>query len=173
MTLARLLAGQVAKRLLFSGGSKEITVTATQSGGEKIKAIMAQAEKQRRSKIKVGIFPESEYEDGTKTAEVGAIQEFGDPQDGIPERPYFRQAVAEIERDLPKQMRGIIDPKTMEISERNAARIGRYAAGVIRERIRAIKNPPNAPATLARKNGDNPLIDRGELHDAIDWQRER
>ena len=44
---------------------------------------MAQAEKQRRSKIKVGIFQggTSEY-DGRqhKIANIAAIQEFGDPQ---------------------------------------------------------------------------------------------
>ena len=175
MTLARTLLTRIIVPAIANAGKggKGFEVTATQSGGHKIREIMDRAERQRRARLKVGIFSDSEYEDGEKVANVGAIQEFGSPEAHIPERPYFRQAVAEIERDLPKQMRGIIDPTTMEISERNAARIGSYAAGVIRDRIRALKSPPNAPYTLTRKSGANPLQDTGELENAVDWERER
>ena len=148
------------------------TTNVSTKGGDKMKAIMDRAERNRNRKIKVGIFPSSEYPDGEKVANIGAIQEFGSPDANIPERPFFRQAIAEIERDLPKQMRGIIDPQTMEISEHNAARIGRFAADIIRTRIRDLRNPANSAFTLSRKQGENPLVDTGELEAAIDYEVE-
>ena len=53
------------------------TTTVSSKGGAKLKAVLAQAEKQRAKKIKVGFFSTSEYEDGTKTATVATIQEYG------------------------------------------------------------------------------------------------
>ena len=90
------------------------TTSVKTKGGKKIKAIMAKAEQNRGKKIKVGFFSASAYPDGTKTALVAAAQEFG--LAGLPERPFFRQAIAIIGKELPRQLRGIINPETMEIS---------------------------------------------------------
>ena len=73
------------------------TTTVSTKGGAKLKAVLAQAEKQRAKKIKVGFFSTSEYEDGTKVATGAAIQEYG--LAGNPERPFFRQAIAELEQE--------------------------------------------------------------------------
>ena len=149
------------------------TSSARITGGHKLKAVLDRAEKnkgKRVKEIKVGFFPDAEYPDGTKIAAVAAINEYG--LGSALERPFFRQAIAEIERDLPKAMRGIINPETMEISERNAARIGSFAAGIIRARIQDLRYPPNAESTVILKGGSNPLVDSGEMRDAVDWQSE-
>ena len=71
---------------------------------------------------------------------------------------------------MPKQLRGIVNPETMEISAANAARIGRFAVEMIQSRIKDLKDPENAESTLIVKRGDNPLVDTGELHDAVDYE---
>ena len=146
------------------------TTSVKTKGGKKIKAIMAKAEQNRGKKIKVGFFSASAYPDGTKTALVAAAQEFG--LAGLPERPFFRQAIAIIEKELPRQLRGIINPETMEISAGDAARIGRFAVDTIQARINDLTDPKNAETTILRKGSDNPLVDTGELHDAVDYEAE-
>ena len=142
------------------------TTTVSSKGGAKLKAVLAQAEKQRAKKIKVGFFSTSEYEDGTKVATVAAIQEYG--LAGNPERPFFRQAIAELEQDLPKQLRGLVNPQTMTVDAATAARIGQFAVETIQARIRDLKQPPNAPSTV--KRGDSPLVDTGEMLAAVDHE---
>ena len=57
-------------------------------GGDKLKAILAKAEQNRASKAKVG-FMGGKYPDGTSLAAVAAAQNYGVPEQGIPERPFF------------------------------------------------------------------------------------
>ena len=146
-----------------------ITSGISSKGGKKLEAVLKKAEQRGVSKVKVG-FLGGRYPDGTPDAVVAAANEYG--LGGLPERPYFRQAIAELEQELPKQLRGIINPETMEISAGDAARIGAYAAGVLRDRIDALKDPENAASTIELKGSDNPLVDTGHLGDAVSWEAE-
>ncbi len=138
-------------------------------GGKRLEAIMKRAEQPRRSKVTVGIFPGSKYPDGTPVALVGALHEFGlGPR--LPERPWFRQSIAELERDLPNKLKDILDPQTLTISTIEATRIGEYAKSVIQGRIADLQEPPNAPSTILLKGSDSPLQDTGQLHDAVDYE---
>ena len=146
-----------------------ITTSISSKGGAKLKAVLDKAEQSRGKRVKVG-FMGGKYADGTPDAVVAAANEYG--LGGLPERPYFRQAIAELEKELPKQLRGIINPETMEISAGDAARIGAYAAGVLRDRIDTLKDPENAASTIELKGSDNPLVDTGHLGDAVSWEVE-
>ena len=68
-----------------------------------------------------------------------------------------------MREDLPRVLLRTIDPSTLTVSHREAQVIGRWAIGIIEDRARALQEPPNAPYTLERKEGDNPLIDSGRL----------
>ena len=142
----------------------------TTKGGGKLKAILDRAEKAkgRKSEIRVGFFSDKKYDDADQTplATVAAIQEFG--LAGNPERPFFRQAIAELERTLPRQLRGLVNPETMDVDAATAARIGQIAAQTIRDRIVALRDPANAETTV--KRGDNPLVDSGQMHGAVDYE---
>ena len=146
------------------------TTSVSTKGGAKLKAVLAAAEKQRRKSVKVGFFSTAKYDDGTPVAAVAAINEFGLAE--TPERPFFRQAVAELERGLPKELRGIIDPLTMDVSDADAHRIGAYAAGVLRDRIDALKDPANAQSTIELKGSSNPLVASEKLKDSADYEVE-
>lgn len=49
------------------------------------------------------------------------------------------------------------------------ADIGRHMARDVQARIASMHSPHNAPATIARKGKDNPLMDTGALYRAISW----
>ena len=138
----------------------------TTKGGKKLEATLAKAEQARRKSVKAGFFSSAEYDDGTKVATVAAIQEFG--LAGNPERPFFRQAIAELERTLPRQLRGLVNPETMDVDAATAARIGEFAVQTIRDRIVALRDPANAETTI--KRGDNPLVDSGQMLAATDYE---
>ena len=97
---------------------------------------MAKAEQNRRKQVKVGFFASAKYEkranpfvqarnegfrealasmalpalptlgEGAQVANVAAILEFGAPKASIPERPFFRQSIAIMEKGLPHFLSG-------------------------------------------------------------------
>ena len=145
------------------------TTQVSSRGGEKLKATLAKAEQNRRKQVKVGFFASAKYDDGTLAANVAAIQEFGAPAVGIPERPFFRQSIAIMERELPGVLARIVDPATMEVGDREGNLLGAYAADVIQQRIVDLKDPPNSPVTILLKGSSNPLIDTGHMRQSVTW----
>ena len=141
------------------------------TGGKKLEAVLKKAEQARAKKIKVGFFSDKKYDDANQTpvAVTAAVNEFG-LGTGTPERPFFRQSIAQLEQELGKKLAGILDPTTMDVSAADAAEIGRFAVGIIQGRIQDLKDPPNTPATIRQKGSSNPLVDTGELHNAVDWE---
>ena len=154
--------------MAFTTGAKIV-------GGAKLKEVLDRAEKnksRRAKQIKVGFFADAKYQDADQTsvAAIAAINEFG--RGHVPERPFFRRSIAELEAALPKELRGLVDPETMTISASDAAKIGSFAADIIRGQIRAMQDPPNAPATIKRKGSDSPLQDTDKMLDSVDYEVE-
>ena len=146
-----------------------LRVRTSQKGGDKVRRILREGGKGRQPKISVGFFSTAKYQDGTKVAEVAAIQEFGAPNAGIPERPFFRQSVVILEADLKNIVRNIVNPETMVLTKNDADIIGAYAQGVIQDRITELRDPPNSPKTIALKQSSNPLVDTGHLRQSVTW----
>ena len=118
--------------------------------------------------------PKASGSAGASLIEIAAIQEFGAPAAGIPQRSFIRGTVdagiAEIhatQATLAKQIvRGTIDGRTaME-------RLGISVVAMIQRRISAGIAPPNAPSTIAHKGSSVPLIDTGGLRSAVTYQVE-
>ena len=62
-------------------------------GGDKLRRFLREAKSASRVKAtEVGFFSEARYPDGTPVPAVAAWNEFGTTR--IPERPFFRQALA-------------------------------------------------------------------------------
>ena len=159
-----------------------IKARVTTRGGKKIQKVLDDAAKKRKQPtVEVGFFSTARYSD-TKSglngggkrephyvATVAAWQEFG-TTNGVPERPFFRQSIAIMEKDLPGVLRKIVDPTTMLVTERDAGLIGEYAKGVIQERIIDLDQPPNAARTIAEKGSSNPLIDEGVMLGSVSYR---
>ena len=190
----------------------KVTVKVQQRGGKKLQRLLREAGKGGVSGVKVGFFSTARYEDGTPVAAVAAWNEFGTgphtiaPKEakvlaftgsegqtvfaksvqhpGVPERPFFRRAIAEMEDGVSKIVKSGLDPKKMVVDEQLAGRVGAYVQGKIRDSIIALNDPPNSPKTIAQKRkklhgkkgtggGETPLIDTGAMLDAVAWEVEQ
>ena len=151
----------------------KVKVTVKRTGGKKLQRLLREAGKGGVSGVKVGFFSTAKYGDkrGTPVAAVAAWNEFGTKN--IPERPFFRNALAESERGVSNILAKGIDTKKMVVDERLAGRVGAYVQGEIQESITALKEPPNAPETVRRKGSSDPLLDTETLRNSVAWEVEQ
>ena len=149
----------------------KVSVKVQRRGGQKLRRLLEQASKRRDTTVEVGFFSEARYEDGTPVAAVAAWNEFG--TETIPERPFFRRAIAEMEDGVAKVVKAGIDTEKMVVDDRLADRVGAYAQGQIQESITALKDPPNAPGTVRQKGSRNPLLDTGHMRNSVTWKVEQ
>lgn len=115
-------------------------------------------------------------EDGTPLTAIAAVNEFGSADGHVPERSFLRSTVdanreayvALLGKALDRAYSGGGSPKAT--LKRLLGRLGAKAAGDVQKTITKLDSPPNAPATVAKKGSDNPLIDTGRLRQSIDWK---
>ena len=146
------------------------STTLKTSGGAKLKAVLAKAEEARKKQVKVGFLSDAKYDDGKSVAAIAAIQEFG--RGNVPERPFFRQAIAIMEDQLPAKLSKILDPKTMTVDAAAADKIGKFAKETIQGRIQDLKDPENAASTILQKGSDSPLQDTDKMLNSVDYETE-
>lgn len=112
--------------------------------------------------LKVGFIDGATYPDGTPVAMVAATNEYGNPANNQPPRPFFRNAIAEHEREwLDAISRGL--QKGVPLDDVLAV-VGEGAVGDVVQSIATLMDPPLSPATIAsRKSKGNastkPLVD--------------
>lgn len=145
-----------------------VTAKTTTTGGDKLRRILRDAGKGGVSNVEVGFFESARYPNGTPVAAVAAWNEFGTKT--IPERPFFRQAIAEMQDGIVNILKAGIDPKEGVVDQQLANRIGAYAQGQVQKSITKLDEPPNAPATVAAKGSSNPLIDKGTMRQSVTWK---
>ena len=118
---------------------------------------------------------EPPYEDGTATAVIAAANHFGANLAGgavIPPRPFLDVAVEKNSRRYTRVMEELI-PGVMEgktTTQQMLDQVGQAAASDVQEFMTDLRDPPNAPSTIAKKGSDNPLIDNGHLKQSIRHQ---
>ena len=118
----------------------------------------------------VGFFSTAKYPDGTPVAAVAAWQEFGVPDNNIPERPFLRNSVGDAEDVIIPVLKEGIDPTDMALDRITAGKVGEAMQSRIQREITQLREPPNAPRTLARKAPKtNPLIDEGIMRAATTY----
>lgn len=116
-----------------------------------------------KSHTKIGVQKSTNArKDGLHNAEIGVWNEFGTKN--IPERPHYRltftqnlKKAQKLGAKLYKQVQ-----KNQKSPKQALGILGEWYLGKLKDTIVAIKNPPNAPATIKKKKSSNPLIDTGE-----------
>ena len=143
-------------------------------GGKKLDKLIRDAKRGGGVKrVRVGYLGNEQYPDGTPVSLVALINEYGSPDNRIPQRAFFSRALAAMRADLRRELRKGYDPrKGGRVSPELAARLGEIAKRHIQASIEATREPPNAPATLESKRGSNPLVDSGQMADAVDYHVE-
>jgi hypothetical protein len=143
--------------------------------------------KESGAHVYVGILQDkgAEVVDGGVTlAGYAAVNEFGSADGHVPERSFLRSTVdenrAEYQQALDEATGDMIDAMVArglgsghKVLEQRLGQLGAKAAGDVKEKIRDLKDPPNAPSTLAAKYpGDNPLIDDGRMRQSVSFKVE-
>ena len=134
------------------------------TGGHKLKAFLRKAIAAQASSVKsleVGFFD-------PKQAAKAVVNEFG--ADDVPERPAFRNALPGAGEEAVQIIKKGVDVRTMSVDEGLARRVGEAMANRVKRSIRDLKSPPNAASTIARKGSADPLIDEGDMLDAVDYE---
>ena len=139
-------------------------------GGKKLDRLIKEAGRRGPRAVRFGYIDDAAYDDGTPIADVAAINEFGAPERGIPERPAFRQSLRSMLGDLRAELRRGFKAERGYVDRPTAERLGKVAQGHVRASVRNLRYPPNAPATLEGKAGTNPLVDSGKLADAAGYE---
>ncbi len=140
--------------------------------------------------VEIGIFADASRDGAVPMLVIAAANEFGakipkrqarfedlddeNPEKWviIPERSYLRawfdENVDVLQATMERLIGQVVEGK---ISGRAALEtIGGYVVTHVQAYMVDLKTPPNAPSTIARKGSSNPLIDTGQLKDAITWR---
>ncbi len=137
-----------------------------------------------RAELQVGWFESAKYPNKTETpvAYVASVQEFGNPQKGIPPRPFMRPTLAAngkawlqyFAQESPKILAAQTTPEAvLDV-------VGQLASGKIREAITKIHTPPLSEKTIKarlriRKDQqtvgalDKPLVFEGVLLNTLTY----
>ena len=128
-------------------------------GGDKLAKKLAElSNKINESKIvKVGFLEGAKYPDGTPTAMIAAIQEFGAPAKGIPPRPFFRSMINKEEGHWGDDLGEILKHENYDVTK-SLNQMGSMIAGELRQSIADLTEPELSPVTLLLRQrfGNNP-----------------
>jgi hypothetical protein len=117
-------------------------------------------------RVKVG-FPASKA--SKSNIEKAIWGEFGTRT--IPERPFMRNAMRNNRRKYRQAL--LLSARKLILAETTSAivlnKLGILAQGDIQHEITVLTTPPNAASTIKRKGSSKPLIDTGEMRQAVTW----
>lgn len=143
-------------------------MSTTLKGGHRLDRHLRAAKKGTNIEgIDVGFFSTAKYPDGTFVSQVANQHEFGI---GVPERPFIRNAIKNAEDGVSELMEGHLKTQSRQADRRIADTVGAHVAGEIQREIVRLREPPNAPSTIARKGSSNPLVDTGVMRQSVTWR---
>ena len=120
--------------------------------------------------IRVGVFganaSRAHPSGGGSVGEIAIRNHYGAP--GVPARPFLTYALRKHRRAIQETFRGVV--ASGATPEQVGELVGAFAAGAVQETISDRIPPPNAPATVAAKGSDVPLIDSGILRQSISYE---
>ncbi len=120
---------------------------------------------------RAGLAHHADNPKGPTVLEVGALQQLGTTT--IPARPWvglvFEEKPDELKMMQLAAVKSIIEKGTAPKVALSV--VGEWASSQMRERITSGEyiGPPLAESTIRRKGHDRPLVDTGQMSDAIDF----
>jgi len=152
---ARGAWGVAAKSLSFK--SKKLAL-ALDSFGKKIT---------QGAVLRVGFLEAAKYPDGTPIAQVAFWNEFGTLT--IPQRPFFRTTIKTKSPEWADRLAAIL-PAVGFDGPKALALLGQSMRDDVENAIAQWSAPPNAQSTIDKKGFDKPLVDKGLMQRAVDFE---
>lgn len=100
-------------------------------------------------------------------ATLGALQNFGTENGDIPARPWLEPGVESGNKEYLEIIQEGFANGTPP--EKILNQVGNSAVGYTKQFIVDLRDPPNAPSTIAKKGSDNPLIDTGAMMNSVTY----
>ena len=99
-------------------------------GGKKLDAFLKKAKAAKSVKaVEMGYYAQDRYPDGQAVSNVALFNEFGTKH--LPERPFMRLAIADMEGQVLEVLKREIDPRTMQVTYRTASNVGKVGRDAI------------------------------------------
>lgn len=138
------------------------------SGGAGLsKALGDIARRMKSGSVSVGFMNGAVYEEtGVPIAAVAFWNEYGNPEQGRPPRPFFRNMIAKESPHWAERIAALakkFDYDTPTV----LGQIGDDIKGALKQSIRDFTTPALSPITIAIKGFDKPLIDTNNMRRAI------
>ncbi|CRY10588.1 hypothetical protein [Yersinia enterocolitica] len=143
----------------------------------KIIDFLEQVGKSLESKqVKVGFVDGATYPDGTSVAMVAAINEYGNPSNNQPPRPFFRNAISgHSEEWADSVMRGI---RAGVNTETVLQLVGEVIVGDVQNSISELMEPKLSDVTLHirrtrekfKNQSTKPLVDTGDMYGDVKFE---
>lgn len=149
------------------------TVEITRTNPDALKRILKNVARMKGAKVEVGVLSDKNHtKAGMSVKKLAAIHELGSVSANIPARPFveptmrdnrfeYRRMMFEDAKNLAK---GRKDPK------KSLSQIGEMAVEDMKMKILDGQFAPLKPRTVLAKGHDQPLIDTGQLYDAIEYK---
>jgi len=120
--------------------------------------------------LTVGILSSAgQHPSGANMADIATFNEFGTRN--IPARSFLRSTFDENADDYQSFIARLAGTLGKSKSAKQAAELlGLKMVGDVQKKIVDVRTPPNAPATIAKKGFDNPLIQTGRLRQSIAYE---
>ncbi|MHB8272529.1 hypothetical protein [Bradyrhizobium sp.] len=119
--------------------------------------------------VKVGFLSSATYPDGTPVALIAAINNWGAPSRGQPPRSFFGNLIAHHSHEWGPATGELLVANEYDAAK-TLAQVGEAVSGQLRQEIVDLTEPPLAPSTIRRKGFSKPLIERGIMLNAVDFE---
>lgn len=109
---------------------------------------------------------------GQTLGETALVNEFGDQEGNIPERPAWRQGLAHGQHDFNRLNKAnlVLVAKGKKSLDQALGELGEMGVARVKTEILDGDFVPNAPATIARKGSSHPLIDTAQERQSVTWE---
>lgn len=147
---------------------------------DNVAKVIGGIEKLATTRVMVGVPAEkSSRKDGSPvtSADLAYIHENGAPEAGIPARPFLKPGIANKQEEIEDRLKAVgnaaLDGNVGAV-DRGFNAVGLIGQNAVRAKINEGVPPPLKPATLAARRargrtGDKPLIDTGQLRNALTY----
>jgi len=115
----------------------------------------------------VGFLGRETYPDGTPVAAVAFWNEYGTSK--APARPFFRSMIEKESKTWGSKTAALLKSKSVK-PQNVLGLLGEEIKGALKQSIQEFQSPPIAYSTAKAKGNSKPLVDTGQMLQAVDYE---
>jgi hypothetical protein len=138
-------------------------------GGDKLAAALSEIARNlsKAETLRVGFLEGATAPNGDSIPLRAAMNEFGTAK--APPRPFMRNMIAAKSDEWPDALAGALKANDYDATKALEL-VGGGIAGQLQQSIIDLTSPPLAQSTIDRKGSEKPLIEHGDMLDAVDYE---